>query len=109
MSELHTVPLDLAILAGIRRELARLCELHPRRLPDPPRDGGKARAALTDARAGIVTADFPTLLGTDLDPVALKACQRAAERLERAGKIERLRLDYSAVRVTHLQLTEGTE
>lgn len=84
---------------GIRRELEQLLAVD---LCGLGRKDWQLRAAATDAQAGIVAADFPALLGRELDDTARKLAQRAAKRLEATGDIVRLRRGWDGVRVTHL-------
>jgi hypothetical protein len=92
------------LLRGVHRELERLRNIDVSKLG---REGWRTRAAVTDAKAGIVVAEFAALPGRELSRAELKACQRAAERLEGEGKIVRLRLGPDGARLTHLQLVEG--
>jgi hypothetical protein len=73
-------------------------------LPSDRHTAGEIRTAVKDAKAGIVTATISALLGRVLSGAELKACQRAAARLEAEDKIVRLRLGYDGARLTHLQV-----
>ena len=55
------------LMRGIRRELERLLAVD---LYGLGRHNWQLRAAVTDAQAGIVAADFPALLGRELDGTA---------------------------------------
>jgi hypothetical protein len=59
-----------------------------------------------DAADGIVAASFDVILGRPLSAVESMACHRSAERLEKAGRLRRLR--RWGRNVTHLQLVEMT-
>ena len=102
----RTSKLDTALLAAVRREVARLRTVDLRNLPANRDAAAEIRTAVNDAHAGIVLADFAALLGRALSGAELKACQRAAIRLETSGQLIRLRLGYEGQRLTHLQLVE---
>jgi hypothetical protein len=100
----RTAKFDAALLAAVRREVARLQAVDLYNLPSDRTTAGALRVAVSDAKAGIVAADFAVLLGRALSGTELKACQRAAIRLEASGELRRLRLGYEGARTTHLQL-----
>jgi hypothetical protein len=102
----RSLPLDAELLGAVRRELAHWRAVQPPALPSDRKAAAEIRTAVQLARDGVVTAHFGTLLGRALSGAELKACQRAAARLEAAGKLLLLRLGYDGVRLTHLQLCE---
>jgi len=103
----RTLTLDAELLAAVRREVARLRGVDLFHLPSDRMEAGRIRSAVSDARQGVITADFDGLLGRVLGTAARKAAHRAVGRLEAAGRLRRLRLGYSGARVTHLQLVEA--
>lgn len=99
-----TEKLAAELLRAVRRERDRLRVIDPTPFA---RSEWKLRAAVADAKAGVVAANFTELLGRALTSAESRACQRAAERLEAAGKLRRLRLGYDGSRLTHFQLIEA--
>jgi hypothetical protein len=103
--------LDEELLAAVRAEVARLRAVDkfaPNRLSN--RDAAaRLREAITHAADGIVPAHFERLLGRSLSRTEQRAVERAAVRLEKAGRLRRLRRGYDGARTTHLQLVEEAE
>lgn len=86
-----TVAGEPGVKPVIRRQRLAVLE---RRLAEPP-------------PAEAVPADFEAILGRRLTALESAACHRAAERLERAGRLVRLR--RWGGNVTHVQLVEPTK
>ena len=101
--------LDAELLAAIRREVARLRAVDLVNLPSDRAVAGAIRAAVQNARQGIVAADLDRLLGRTLGGAERRTVHRALDRLEAGGHLRRLRLGFDGLRLTHLQLVEAAD
>jgi hypothetical protein len=101
----HPTTLDARLMTAARRAVDRLAEVDLYRdLPADRSAAGRLRAAVADARRGVVALDMDELFGRVPTPAERRAAHRALIRLEAAGSLRRLRRGYDGVRVTHLQL-----
>ncbi len=98
--------LDAKLLAAVRCEVARLRAVNLHNLPLDRFAAGRLREAVRDAKAGIIAVDFAELLGISLDAAERQSVTRAAERLEVAGHLRRLRRGHDGRKTTHLELIE---
>lgn len=99
-------PVEAVILAGIKRDLARLLAVDLVRDRPPDRmEAGRLRLAVQDAHKGIVAVRAAEWLGRgDLGPAERKQVSRALEALERVGIVERLAFGYDGLKTTHVRL-----
>lgn len=89
-------PLAAKLLADIADRLARLVGTDLHKLPYDRMAAGLIRAAVQDARRGVLA--LADLLDGVTDGAQRKAAHRALDRLEAAGRIRRLRLGYDGAR-----------
>jgi hypothetical protein len=71
-------------------------------------EAGRLRFDIRMARRGIVPLDLYRLLGRLVDATERRAAARALQRLEDAGRIERL-VGILGVKTTHVRLIEGAK